>query len=82
MMEMQTGKIYHISYGGGTDVVARFKESDCTVHNFFSHLHYWNGYENYYSKGHCVKDGIESIREASPAEKHNLFRHEVKKGDV
>lgn len=79
---MQQGKIYYISYGGLVQVVGRYKDSDVCHHFFFSHLHYWNGYERYKSGGWCVKTGIEEIREATQAEKYNLFRNELEKGDV
>ena len=81
IFEMEVGKIYYISFSG-VELVGRYQKSETTEHHFFSHLHYWNGYEKYYSGGYCVKSGIEVIREATQSEKHNLFRNEVAKGDV
>ena len=81
IVEMQEGKIYFMSFGG-SELICRFKNSECTTHHFFSHLHYWNGYENYHGGGYCVKSGIEQMREATQAEKHNLFRHELENKDV
>ncbi len=82
IIEMESGKMYFISYGGSSELVGRYKESTTTDHLFFSHLHYWNGYENYHTGGYCVKLGIEQIREATQVEKHSLFRHEIEKGDI
>ncbi len=82
LIEMQAGKIYFISYGGSSEVIGRYKDSDVCNYIFFSHLHYWNGYENYHSGGYCVRNGIIEIREATQSEKFNLFRFEVEKGDV
>ena len=81
LIDMTNGKIYYISFSG-TELIARYKESTVTDHMFFSHMHYWNGFEWYFTGGYCVRSGIKEIREASQAEKHNLFRHEVEKGDV
>jgi len=44
---------------------------------FFSQLHYWNGYENYYDGGYCVRGGITEIREATKCEKYSLMRLEI-----
>ena len=81
LIEMQIGKIYFIRFSG-VELVCRYKSSECTAHHFFSHLHYWNGYEDYHNGGYCTKTGIEEIREATQSEKFNLFRFEVEKGDV
>lgn len=78
---MKQGKIYYIAFSG-VELICRYKDSNTTTYRFFSHLHYWHGFEQYHSDGHCVKSGIEKIREATQAEKHNLFRNEVEKGDV
>lgn len=80
-IEMQAGKIYFIRFSG-TEIVGRYKESDNMHHHFFSHLHYWNGFEQYRTEGYIVLGGIEEIREATQPEKCNLFRHELEKGDV
>ena len=81
LIEMQVGKIYFISFSG-VELVVRYKKSTTTEFYFFSHLQYWCGRENYHTAGYCVHSGIEMIREATNPEKHNLFRHEVEKGDV
>ena len=81
LTEMQQGKMYYIAFSG-VELVVRYKESTVTEHMFFSHLHYWNGRETYHSNGFCIHSGIEQIRQATQAEKHNLFRHEIEKGDV
>jgi len=81
MKQMQTGNMYRITFPG-TELICRYKESCTTEHRFFSHLHYWNGFEKYLSGGYCVQAGIENIRDASGSEKHNLFRFEVEAGDV
>ena len=81
LMTMQVGKIYFIVFSG-VELVVRYKVSTVTEHHFFAYLHYWNGYESYYTGGYCIRSGIEEIREATQSEKHNLFRHEIEKGDV
>ena len=74
---MEEGKIYHISYGGNTQIVGRFKNSDVVNHNFYDLLHYWNGFESFKIATYCVKSGIERIRPASQAEKMTLVRFEI-----
>jgi hypothetical protein len=81
IIEMEAGKIYYISFGG-TQLVARFKESDITQYYFFAHLHYLNGYENFHKKGYCTYTGIEEIRRATPAERHNLLRFEIENDTI
>ena len=77
-IKMKPAHIYYISFGG-TSLIVRYKgESTCGCqHDFYSHLHYWNGYERYYGGGYCVHSGIEEIREATDAEKHTLIRFEI-----
>lgn len=76
--ELTQGKIYHISYGGNTQIVGRFQEEDCTELIFYDLLHYWNGFESFRkTKQRCVKSGIEEIRYASQSEKMNLIRFEL-----
>lgn len=75
---MEVAKIYFISFAGNTQLVVRFKDEDVCNYNFFSHVHYWNGYEQYKGEGYCVKHGITEIREATKAEQYTLFRFEVK----
>lgn len=75
---MEQGKIYFISYGGNTQIVGRFKESDTTQHIFYDLLHYWNGFESFRQNNpYCVYSGIDEIREASKAEKMSLIRFEL-----
>ena len=76
--ELEQGKIYYLDYGSNTQIVGRYKDSDCTQHNFYDLLHYWNGYETF-RKGnqYCVKSGIENLRRASKSEIHNLVNHEI-----
>lgn len=80
-VSMQNGKMYYIAFNG-VKLIVRYSTTADRAHHFFSHLHYWEGFERYHTEGHCVISGIEEIREATPAEKHNLFRHEVAKNDV
>ncbi|HEG44650.1 MAG TPA: hypothetical protein ENH94_11450 [Phycisphaerales bacterium] len=80
-VSMQVGKMYSIAFNS-VKLVVRYSATADRAHHFFSHLHYWNGFESYHTEGHCMVSGIEEIREATPAEKHTLFRHEVAKGDV
>lgn len=75
---MEQGKIYFLDFGGNTQIVGRYKDSDSCNHNFYDLLHYWNGYESFkYNKEYCVKHGIEEIRRATKAEKHALIRFEI-----
>ncbi len=79
--KMIMGKIYHLDYGGNTQIVGRYKETDATNHYFFDLLHYWNGIEQFKGRNehfqYCVLNGIEAIRRASKAEIHNLVKHEI-----
>ena len=76
-MEMEQGKIYWVSFGG-TQILGRFKESDVCHHFFESYLHYWAGSEDFRkNQPYCVKNGIEEIRRATPAEKHALLKFEI-----
>lgn len=75
-IELAIGKIYFFDYGG-TCCIGRLKEINVCNYNFYDHLHYWSGYENYRRGGYCVKAGIINIREASDSEKHNLLRHSI-----
>jgi hypothetical protein len=81
-IQMENGKIYYIAFGSNTQIVCRYKEDDSMNHFFYTHLHYWNGFETYRVKGHCCKSDITELRAASKSEKHNLFNHEVEYGDV
>ena len=75
---LEQGKIYHVSYGGNTQVLGRFKESEFMDHIFYDLLHYWNGYESFRKDNQrCVKSGIEEIRPATQAEKMSLIRFEI-----
>lgn len=75
---MQEGKIYHLSYGGNTQIVGRYKQSGACDHHFYDLLHYWNGFETFRQGGQpCLKSGIDSIRRASKSEIHALIRHEI-----
>lgn len=80
-MTMENGKMYAILFSGVL-LIVRYREQTTTDYLFFTHLQYWCGHENYFSGGYCVKNGIEEIRQATDAERHTLFRHEVEKGDV
>lgn len=74
---MEPGKIYFISYGPNTSLVVRFKANDGPQYKLFDYLHYWQGYENFHSGCYCfcLTSGVEEIREATDAEKHNLLKH-------
>jgi hypothetical protein len=79
-IEMEVGKIYFISFGESTQLIVRYKGDDACNYNFFDHLHYWNGSENFYGLEHrnyCVKHGIEEMRRASLPEKHALINKEL-----
>lgn len=76
LIEMMPGKIYYIDYGG-TQVIGRYKSSDTCNHYLFEELHYWAGFEAFHKEPYCVKAGIQSIRDASAAEKHNLLRFAI-----
>ena len=75
---MEQGKIYHLSYGGNTQLVGRFNYMDTCNYFFYDLLHYWNGSETFKSGSMCysVKDGVE-IRRASKAEIHSLVAKEI-----
>ena len=78
--KMEQGKIYFISFGGSTQLVVRYKEEDVCNHIFYDHLHYWNSFETFHKRdkvNHCVKNGIEEIREATLPEKHALIKFEL-----
>ena len=77
LIEMKIGHIYSISFGENVRLIGRYQGSNCTDHYFFSQLHYWNGYENYYDGGCCVRGGITEIREATKCEKYSLMRLEI-----
>lgn len=75
---MEEGKIYHVSYGGNTQIIGRFKKEECTDYIFYDLIHYWNGYETFRkSEQRCVKSGIDDVRPASKSEKHSLIRFEI-----
>lgn len=79
-IEMINGKIYFIDFGGNTQVVGRFKESDACNYYFYDYLHYWNGNETFIfheKRTYTVKNGISEIRPASKSEKHNLIKNEI-----
>ena len=77
-IEMEQGKIYFVSYGGNTQIIGRFKQTDICDHIFYDVLHYWNGFESFRKNSQpCVKNGIEEIRPASQSEKMNLIRFEL-----
>ncbi len=79
-IKMEQGKIYFISFGSSTQLVVRYKSDDVCNYFFFDHLHYWNSFESFHSRGHgnyCVKSGIEEIREATLPEKHALLKFEL-----
>lgn len=81
LLKMVNGKIYCIDYGG-TQVIGRYKKSDTCYHYLYEELHYWSGFEAFHKEAYCVKAGIQSIREASPAEKHNLLRHAIEHNTI
>ena len=75
---MKIGHIYSISFGENVRLIGRYQGSNCTRHYFFSQLHYWNGYENYFDGGSsCIRSGITEIREATKCEKYSLIRLEI-----
>lgn len=78
-IELEQGRIYFLSYGGGTQIVGRFKNADACHYNFYDLIHYWNGYESfkYKTPEYCVKNGIEEIRPATLPEKHSLIKFEL-----
>lgn len=77
-IEMEQGKIYFLSYGGNTQIVGRYKDSDACNHNFYDLLHYWNGRETFRkAMDYCCKAGITEIRRATKPEIHTLVRHEI-----
>lgn len=80
-MKMVNGKIYWIDYGG-TQVLGRYKSSDTCNHYLYEELHYWSGFENFHVTPYIVKAGIQSIREASPTEKHTLLRHAIEHNTI
>lgn len=78
--KMEFNKIYFIQYSRNVQLVIRFREEQICNYIFFDHLHYWNGFETFHGSeqsNHCVKSGIEEIREATLPEKHLLLRHEI-----
>lgn len=76
--DLEHGKIYYLDYGSNTQIVGRYKDSDCCNHNFYDLLHYWNGSETFRrNKEYCVKSGIKNLRRATKAEKHSLIRYEL-----
>jgi|GEM_PF-2627136 len=78
--ELEQGKIYFISFGSQTQLVVRFKELETTQLIFFDSLHYWNSFENFYSRSdrnYCILSGIEELREATLPEKHALLKFEL-----
>lgn len=77
MIELELGKIYHVSYSPNTQVLYRFKEKGTTQLYFFDHLHYWNGFESFNIGGYSVTSGIEELRPATQAEKMTLVRFEI-----
>jgi hypothetical protein len=79
-IEMEIGKIYFISFGGNTQIVGRYQNSDGMRYYFYDLLHYWNGSESFHHEEmscYCVKSGIDEIRRASKAEKHALINKEL-----
>lgn len=82
-IKMELGKIYALDYGGNTQIVGRFFKDTSTQFVFFDLLHYWNGFETFkMNRPHCVHSGMESLREASKAEKMALFRFELENNCV
>jgi len=80
--QLEEGKMYFIQYGENTCVLVRFKKADSTRLYYFSHLHYWNGFETFHNGGESVKFGITNIRKASKPEKHSLFGKEIEHGTI
>lgn len=76
---MEQGKIYFISFGSQTQLVARYKDDDACNYNFFDYIHYWNSFETFrHGKGmYCVQNGIEELRPATLPEKHALIKFEI-----
>jgi hypothetical protein len=74
---LEQGKIYFLDYGSNTQIVGRYKDSDCCNHNFYDLLHYWNGHESFRNNDYCTKAGIETLRRATKPEKHALIKHEI-----
>lgn len=81
--DMKIGKVYMLDYGG-TQVLGRFKGDDTTQYLFYEYLHYWAGFEAIHHGDNlwCEKSGIESIREASPAEKHALLKFAIEHNTI
>lgn len=74
---LEHNRVYFIDYGG-TQIVGRFKDQETCQYNFYSLLHYWNGYETFrYNKQYCVTSGITNIRRASKSEIHTLIKNEI-----
>lgn len=79
---MHPGKIYHISYGGSTELVCKFSHDDATQYHFHSMIHFWNGRAQYNKTEYCVKSGITQIREASQQEKLELCRLDIEHNNI
>lgn len=79
---LEQGKIYHFDFGGNTQIVGRYKDSDTCNYNFYDLLHYWNGYERFISNDYCAASSVTKIRRASKPEIHNLVRHEIENGCI
>jgi len=80
--EMIPGKMYFVAYGSQPQLIVRFKSDETTQMNFFDHIQYWNGFEQFHKGGYAVHSGITEIREANQAEKHLLFRNEIQNNCV
>lgn len=79
-LDLKPFKIYSITYAG-TQLIARYRGDDVCKHLLYDYLHYWQGFETFYSgknnNNYCVKNGIDEIREATPAEKQALIKKEL-----
>lgn len=75
--ELEIGKIYFISYGENTQVVGMVKQVESLRIILSFYHHYWNGFESLKRESYVVTSGIESIREASKSEKHNLLKSAI-----
>jgi hypothetical protein len=75
---LEQGKIYYLDFGGNTQIIGRYKDSNTCYHIFYDLLHYWNGYESFRNGSQpCVKSEIKTIRRASKSEIHNLVKNEI-----
>jgi hypothetical protein len=82
-IELKQGKIYFLDYGGNTQVIGRYINSDAVNYYFESIIHYWNGFETFKpGKNYCVKNGIELMRPASKPEKHTLVKFEIEHEEI